>query len=433
MYKRWQLKNILKALETRRVVLIAGPRQCGKTTLAKTLIDPNVEYRTLDDVGMRMSATEDPHGFVKSSSKTLIIDEVQRSPDLLLAIKKEVDEDTRPGRFLLTGSANLMTIPTVKESLAGRIATLRLRPLSQGEIARKTPDFFDRAFNIDFPKPETKLDKELMIDTGLKGGFPEAMLLDDRERKIWHKDYIQTILNRDLNEIENIQRKDVMKNLVEILAAWSSKVLNISDIGSGLSVQRPTLVSYMNALESLYIFEKLSPWIKTDYDRVAKHEKYFITDSGLMASLLNWKKSNISFDGEKTGKLIETMVFNELAAQVEASRGRYTLYYYRDRQKREIDFLVENEDGNYLGIEVKSGSRISKSDFLPMEWFRNNLLKEKTFVGIVLYSGESILPFGDRMYGVPFGSLFFCMQSRYRSGTDLLEAGKIWKIMGSRS
>lgn len=406
MYKRWQVKNILKSLETRRVVLIAGPRQCGKTTLARTLISPNVEYRTLDDVGMRMSATEDPHGFVKSHSKTLIIDEVQRSPDLLLAIKKEVDEDTRPGRFLLTGSANLMTIPTVKESLAGRIATLRLRPLSHGEVANKTPDFFDRAFKIDFPKPERKLDKETMVNMGLKGGFPEAMMLDDSERIIWHKDYIQTILNRDLNEIENIQRKDVMKNLVEILAAWSSKVLNISNIGSGLSIQRSTLVSYMNALESLYIFEKLSPWSKTDYDRIAKHEKYFITDSGLMASLLNWKQSNIIFDGEKTGKLIETMVFNELSSQVEASRGRYTLCYYRDRQKREIDFLVENEEGNYLGIEVKSGSRISKNDFLPMEWFKNNLLKGNTFVGIVLYSGESTLSFGDKMYGVPFGNLF---------------------------
>lgn len=406
MYQRWQIKNILKSLETRRVVLIAGPRQCGKTTLAKTLIGPNVEYRTLDDVGMRMSAIEDPHGFVKSHSKTLIIDEVQRAPDLLLAIKKEVDEDTRPGRFLLTGSANLMTIPTVKESLAGRIATLRLRPLSRGEIENKTPDFFDRAFRMDFPKPEIKLDKEVMINMGLKGGFPEAIMLEDSERVIWHKDYIQTILNRDLYEIENIQRKDAMKNLVGILAAWSSKVLNISDIGSSLSVQRATLVSYMNALESLYIFEKLSPWNKTDYDRVAKHEKYFITDPGLMASLLNWKKNNIIFDGEKTGKLIETIVFNELSSQVEASRGRYTFCYYRDRQKREIDFLVENEEGNYLGIEVKSGSRISKNDFLPMEWFKNNLLKGKTFVGIVLYSGESPLSFGDRMYGIPFGSLF---------------------------
>lgn len=353
-----------------------------------------------------MSAIEDPHGFVKSHSKTLIIDEVQRAPDLLLAIKKEVDENTRPGQFLLTGSANLMTIPTVKESLAGRITTLRLRPLAHGEITNKIPDFIDRAFRMDCPPPQLKLSKEMMVNMGFKGGFPEAIMLDDSERILWHKDYIQTILSRDLNEIENIQRKDVIKNLVGILAAWSSKVLNISDIGSGLSVQRSTLVSYMNALESLYLFEKLSPWNKTDYDRIAKHEKYFITDSGLMASLLNWKKSSLIFDGEKTGKLIETMVFNELSSQVEVSRGKYTLCYYRDRQKREIDFLIENEEGNYLGIEVKSGSKISKNDFLPMEWFKNNLLKGKTFVGIVLYSGESPLSFGDRMYAVPFGSLF---------------------------
>lgn len=406
MYKRWQAKNILKALETRRVVLLAGPRQCGKTTLAKTLIGPNVEYRTLDDVGMREAAIEDPHGFVKTRAQTLIIDEVQRSPDLLLAIKKTVDEDTRPGQFLLTGSANLMTIPTVKESLAGRIATLRLRPLAHGEITDKKPDFLDRAFKKDFYTPEIKLNKEMILKLGLKGGFPEAMKLDNQERKNWHRDYIESILNRDLNEIANIQRKDVLRNLVEILTAWSSKFLNISAIGSGLSIQRPTLVSYMNALESLYIFEKVHAWNKTDYDRIAKHEKYFITDSGLMASLLNWKQNNIIFDGEKTGKLIETMVFNELSALVDASRGGYTLFHYRDRQKREIDFVIESEDGDYLGIEVKAGSRISKDDFLPMTWFKSNLVKEKTFVGIVLYSGDSVLSFGDDMYGVPYGNLF---------------------------
>lgn len=406
MYKRWQIKNIQKSLETRRVVLIAGPRQCGKTTLAKTLVGPNVEYRTLDDVGMREAAIEDPHGFVKTRVKTLIIDEVQRAPDLLLAIKKTVDEDTRPGQFLLTGSANLMTIPTVKESLAGRIATLRLRPLAHGEITGKVPDFLDRAFKIDFSTPEVKFDKEMIIKLGLRGGFPEAIELENQERRSWHKDYIESILHRDMKEIANIHRKDVMKSLVEILTAWSSKFLNISAIGSGLSVQRPTLVSYMNALESLYIFEKVSSWGKTDYDRIAKHEKYFITDSGLMASLLNWKQNNIIFDGEKTGKLIETMVFNELSAHVEASRGKYTLFHYRDRQKREIDFLIESEDGDYLGIEVKSGSRISKNDFLPMNWFKNNLVKGKSFIGIILYSGDSVLSFGKDMYGVPFGHLF---------------------------
>jgi len=406
LYPRWQKVTIEHLMSERRVLLLSGPRQCGKTTLARELESNETEYRTLDDGTLREAADNDPEGFIKRRTKTLIIDEVQRVPYLLSAIKKAVDEDTTTGQYLLTGSTNIQSLPTVRESLAGRIAKIRLRPLAQGEIERSASRFIDSSFKQSFSGSHTYYDRDALLEFAFRGGFPEPMHLQDRGRKRWHTDYVNAILERDLNEIARIHRKNAMRELVNTLAAWSGKFMDLSAIGSGLSIRRATIESYINALETLYMVERVYPWTNTDYARVGKQSKLFMVDSGLMTSLLSWKMDQVRFDSERSGKLFETFAFNEIMAQVDAGDGRYELFHYRDREKREIDFLVEREDNALLGIEIKAGSAVGKKDFNHMRWFQKNLAKSRTFIGIILYAGEFPASFGNNLWAVPFGALW---------------------------
>ena len=401
------MATIKQLMFERRVLLLSGVRQCGKTTLAHQLESEETEYRTLDDGTLREAAENDPQGFIKRSVKTLIIDEVQRVPPLLSAIKKAVDEDITSGQYLLTGSTNIQSLPTVSESLAGRIAKIRLRPLAQGEIQRTAPSFFDSAFNQSFSSGNTNYDRDAILEIAFRGGFPEPMLLQDRARKRWHTDYVNAILERDLKEIARIHRKNAMRELVHTLAAWSGKFMDLSAIGSGLSIQRSTIESYINALETLYLVERVYPWTKTDYARVGKQSKLFMVDSGLMTSLLSWKMDQVRLDSDRSGKLIETLAFNEIMAQIDAGDGRYELFHYRDREKREIDFLIEREDDGLLGIEIKAGSAVTKRDFTHLRWFQKNLAKKRLFIGIILYTGEHPASFGDNLWAVPIGLLWY--------------------------
>ena len=411
-YRRWQQDAIIKALKSRRVLVLAGSRQCGKTTLAKEIASVDAVYRTLDDATLLDAALSDPHGFVHHGDGLMIIDEVQKAPVLLQAIKQDVDVRQMPGRFLLTGSANIQALPGVTESLAGRVRKIRLRPLALGEIHRHSPNFLPDAFAGHFQPPVFTPEgdyslKDTYILNALRGGYPEVLRqTEEREARRWLQDYLEALLERDLKDILNIKRRDSMSLLVEVLAAWSSKFMDITGIGTSLSLSRPTIQSYINALEALYLVEQVRPWTKTDYERVNKQDKLFMTDTGLMAAILRWRFDKVQLDGEKNGKLLETFVFTQLAAQLEAQVEDYQLYHYRDREKREIDFIVENEDGDVLGIEVKAGSVVTKDSFKHLHWFRDNMAKHHPFVGVVLYTGEHVLPFGEGMWAVPMSVLW---------------------------
>lgn len=402
---RWQEVKIKESLKSRRVVILSGSRQCGKTTTSKQMVSKDSIYRTLDDVTLRKAAQSDANGFVKHSKGTMIIDEIQKVPELITAIKMVVDENTRYGQFLITGSVNIQTLPTVKESLAGRVKKVRLRPFTQGEILQNKPVFVDRLLNSDFID-NTIYDKEKTLEIIFRGGFPEAVFnKSTKERNSWYIDYTNTILEADLKDITNIKRQDSMKELISILASYSSKYIDKSDITSKLGISKITLDTYINVLEQTYLIDVLSPWLKSDYERVNKQSKYFMTDTGLMSSVLHWNYDNVFLDEDRSGKVFETFVYNELIAQVELYDNEYELYHYRDREKREIDFILESNN-KIFGIEVKSGSTVKNEHFKYLKWFKNNLVKDKEFTGIVLYTGQNIVPFGERLFAVPVNNLW---------------------------
>jgi predicted AAA+ superfamily ATPase len=407
-YKRWQVDTTQNALKNRRVVAISGARQTGKTTITMQINGNNGVFRNLDDASMLKAAMDDPKEFVKnlSDKTTMIIDEIQKAPSLIPEIKLAVDKNNRPGQYLITGSANIQTLARISDSLAGRIKHIRLRPLAAGEILGIKPAFLQCAFSGKFPMQIKGYGKRAIFELAFKGGYPEALRINEKGRREWHIDYLDSLITKDLMEIENVRRLDSVRDLLKIMAGWSSKYIDKNKITSSLEVARPTLETYLNALESLFILERVAPWVKTDYELVGKRSKIYMTDTGLMASLLKWKKEDLTLDSDRSGKLMETFVFQELAAQIDLDSD-YSLYQYRDAKKREIDFLVEKEGEGIIGIEVKASSSVSKSDFAPQIWFKENIIKGKTpFRGIILYTGENTLSFGDGMIAVPLAALW---------------------------
>ena len=403
-YKRWMQTTLTQALAKRRVVVISGARQCGKTTLSKQVAVDNAIFRSLDDATLLKAAIDDPNGFVKHFYNTMVIDEIQKAPDLLPAIKQIVDSDNRPGQFLLTGSADIKSLPQVSESLAGRIKNIRLRTLSHGEILGSKPKFMQMLFNNDFPGQIHGYDKKEILKIAFRGGYPETVDFSDIDRKDWYLDYVSTLLSRDLKIIANIKRQAALEEQMRILAAWSSKLIDIPSMCGKLSINRQTFESYVNALEALYLLDRVDPWCKTDYARVGRKSKIFITDTGIMASVLNWNLEEVYLNPERSGKMIETLVYNELAIQAEINGCR--IYHYRDRENREIDFIIEDSEGKIACIEIKSGSAVSKDDFKHILWFKNNIAKNQRVVSIILYSGENTVSFGNELMAVPIATIW---------------------------
>ncbi|MDR2268116.1 MAG: ATP-binding protein [Holosporaceae bacterium] len=438
-FKRWQENSLVESLKTSRVTILAGARQCGKTTIANQLASAaagDIDFRSLDDVAMLTSARADPHGFVHHNKRTLIIDEIQRAPDLLMAIKKEVDENPAHGRFLITGSADIQSLPTVSESLAGRVSKVLLHPLSQGEIAGSCPNFIEKALQQQFHCDG--ITKREALELAVKGGFPESVLSnrslsepnnfekflgadgaeDRRSRERydetrnafnWCNNYVTTLIEHDLRDISNIRRHGALKELIKVLAAWSSKFMDKAGITSALSITKPTFDSYFFLVQNMFLVDTLEPWLKTDYEYVSKKHKIFMSDTGLMAGILGWNLDQVEFDQDKCGKLMETFVHNQLVAEIDASSGNYSLYQYRDSEKREIDFIVQNRHNDILAIEVKSGSNVSSDSFKHIKWFREMNQKRgimKNFVGIVVYTGRNIAKFGNNLWAIPLDALW---------------------------
>ena len=405
MIERWQLQELVESMRYRRVIHITGARQSGKTTLASCAPLENVRRYTMDDDNIRDAAFDNPVEFTaRRNGETVVIDEVQKVPELLNAVKLHVDESTDRGQYLLTGSSSLEFMRKSADSLAGRMHTMRLRTLSLGEINGNAPTFLDKAFKRDFPELVKNSGKRDIIHLAFKGGFPEAMEFPDGIRREWFEDYVQTLIARDIKNVVQIRKVKALGDIVRWLLARSSKLWTMDDLCTSAQITKETAANYVGALEALYIIDKVPAWNKTDYDRIGKSPKYFAADTGLIANILDWGEEETFLNSDLSGKIVESWVYHELSAIADSCRSRYSISHYRDKNKREIDFLVTNARGELLGLEVKAGGRVRKDDFKHLRWFADNLAKG-AFTGIVLYAGENTLPFGEGLYAVPLAAL----------------------------
>lgn len=405
MYERFAKGRIEEALADTRVVLISGPRQSGKTTLATDIAAEEIPFFTLDDPTVLAAANDDPVGFLRGMDRA-VIDEIQRAPDLLLAIKTEVDRDKSPGRFLLTGSANLMTVPRVADSLAGRMEVIKLLPLSRSEILGSKSKFLDNAFSGSQPTVETTVLGDEFIETVLEGGYPEAITRKRWARKQdWYHSYVDAIVQRDVRDVAQIDQLAIMPKLLNMLAEHSGQLVNYSGIGSAVNLNHVTTQKYLRVFESLFIVQTLQPWFTNKLKRLTKSPKLHFLDAGLLAALRGISPETVRKNKMPFGAILETFVFSELQKVATWSEERCSFSHFRDKDKNEVDIVIENRRGEIVGIEVKSSATVSSDDFSGMRKLAG-ACGDRFVQGIVLYDHDQVVPFADNMFAAPLSCLW---------------------------
>lgn len=398
-------EHIAAAMADTPVVLVNGPRQCGKTTLVRTLTGPDRTYLTLDDDTTLNSVRADPTGFIRDIDEATI-DEVQRAPDLLRAIKRSVDEDRRPGRFLLTGSANILTIPTVAESLAGRMEIVTLLPLAQAEIRDSGSTFLNRAFTGQVAAPQVKALGKDLVEIVLIGGYPEMLgRSDPRRRSAWARDYIRAIVERDVRDITEIDKLEQMPQLLRALAQHAGQLTNFAQLAGQIHIDDKTARRYVGVLEQLFLVRRVEPWFRNRLKRLVKTSKLHFLDSGLLAVLVGATPERIARDRSLFGSLLETFVVSEILKLATWSDTVSTLHHYRDKDQVEVDVVLENDAGAIVGIEVKAAATVSAADFKGLRKIAE-IAGDDLRVGMVLYDGDKVLPFGERLFAAPLSCLW---------------------------
>jgi predicted AAA+ superfamily ATPase len=403
--KRFSAASVTLALKDTPAVMVIGPRQCGKTTLARELIDGERQYVTLDNETTRLAALADPTGMVRDLGRA-IIDEVQLAPELLRAIKESIDNDRRPGRFLLTGSANILTLPKVSESLAGRMEIVTLLPLSRAEIRAHRPTFLQNAFEGRLVRPAEKLLATDLVQAVLVGGYPEMLERERPQRRsAWARSYIRAVVQRDVREIAEVQKLEQVPRLLRVLAHSAAQLANFTQIGGQLGLDDKTTRAYVGILEQLFLIKRVEPWFSNRLSRLLKTPKLHFLDSGLLAALLGATPERIAANRAIFGPLLETFVMSEIMKQMGWLEDGYTLSHYRDKDKYEIDFVIESAAGEIIGVEVKAAATVGDSDFKGLRKLAD--ATGKAFrLGVVLYDGERSLPFGERLYAAPISCLW---------------------------
>ena len=405
MYQRFVETRAEEALSDTPVVLIVGPRRSGKTTLVRKLGEAGRTYITLDDPTTLDAARSDPVGFIRGLDRA-IIDEVQRAPDLLLAIKKTVDEDYRPGRFLLTGSANVLTLPRVADSLAGRMETLQMLPLAHAEVEGVTPSFLERLFKGKLQGHQAGITGDHLVKLVLLGGFPEAISREsERRRQDWARSYLTSVLTRDLRDIAEIEKLTELPKFVRLVAEHSGQLVNYSQFGSSINVSHKTGQRYVALLEQVFLVATLQPWYTNMLKRIAKTPKLHFLDSGLLATARGLSFDRVKANRSEFGALLESFVFSEVLKLMTGSDMRLTPYHFRDQQMHEVDIVLERDDGLIVGIEVKAAATVKSSDFAGLRTLAE-VCKERFAYGVVLYDSADVVPFGDRLSAVPLSCLW---------------------------
>ncbi|MCP3802508.1 ATP-binding protein [Allokutzneria sp. A3M-2-11 16] len=395
---------VLDALSDTRVVVVNGARQVGKSTLAEHVLRdwPNGIARFLDDAGTRSAAQEDPARFVVHDG-LMLIDEVQRVPDLWLAIKHLVDREPRPGRFLLTGSARLLGLAQLPDSLPGRSETIELWPLSQGEIEGAPDGFVDAAFAVGAAlraQPQ-ELRRKDYLTRAARGGYPEAVRRESaRRRERFFEGYLADLIARDVKQVADIRRSGDMRRLLSLLAAQTSGLLNVNRLAGNLNITAPTARDYVEILETIYLVRLIPAWAANVTTRAVATPKLIFLDTGLASYLSTGAASDCA-----AGNLIENFVLGEIARQLTWSRRVARLYHYRDRDQYEVDGVLEDNAGRIIGIEVKAAETVRTEDFRGLKLLQRRL-GSRFHAGFVLYCGTESLSFGDGLTCLPISALW---------------------------
>lgn len=405
VYERFVKHRAEEALSDTPVVLIVGPRRAGKTTLVRKMDENGRTYITLDDQTVLDAARADPTGFIRGLDRA-IIDEVQRAPDLLLAIKKTVDEDYRPGRFLLTGSANVLTLPRVADSLAGRMETIQMLPLARAEISGKPPTFLDRLFAGKLQGDKGAIVGDNLVQLVLLGGFPEAISREsERRRHDWARSYLTSVLSRDLRDIAEVEKLTELPKFVRLLAEHSGQLVNYSQFGSSINVSYKTGQRYVALLEQVFLVQTLRPWYTNALKRIAKTPKLHFLDSGLLATARGLTFERVRASRDMFGPLLESFVFSEILKLMTGSDMRLIPHHFRDQQMREVDIVLERDDGMIVGIEIKASATVKSGDFGGLRTLAE-ACGDRFAYGVVLYDNANVVPFGQRIAAAPLACLW---------------------------
>ncbi len=407
MYKRRLIPLVKEAQKDTPAIIISGARQTGKSTLSKRLIGPSfdAQYLSFDNSNTLSNAKLDPVGFIEGLQGPVVLDEIQRVPELFLTIKHAIDRNRKPGQFLLTGSANVLSLPKLGDSLTGRIQSFELWPLSQDEIEGNESNFLQNVFDEKPIRKIRHIKRNELLKRIFQGGYPEAITRKGERQEAWFESYIGTLLQRDIKDISDIHGTAKLPKLVSTIATRSATLLNLSDIANSTDIPYVTLNRYMEVLEATYLIQLVPAWSSNLGLRLVKAPKLLINDTGLLSSILGINKDRLFKDPNLFGSLLETFVGMELRKLISYSRERVSLFHYRTLSRHEVDFLLEKRNGDLIGIEVKASSSISHNDLKGLKNLAEST-KKRFKRGIVLYGGEEVLPLGERLIALPLSALW---------------------------
>jgi len=358
-------------------------------------------YVSFDNDVQRKSAQSDPLGFVDRLPEKVIIDEVQRVPELFTSLKSVVDQNRRPGRFLLTGSSNVLLVPKLSDSLAGRMAILRLHPFAQCERTGVPVDFLNRLFAADFPMQQVeRLRSDLAVRVA-GGGFPPALERSEgRLRNTWYRDYINTLVQRDIREIAHIRSLDTLSVLLRSAAARTAQLLNLTDLATAFQQSRITIGDYLTLLEHIFLIERLLPWHNNSANRLIKTPKLHLGDTGLACGLLGFSAEVLDEDRTRLGPLLETFVYQELRRLASWHEHHHEFFHFRNRDGAEVDIVIERGAHQIAGVEVKAAASVTAGDFKGLRKLKE-ICGDRFMGGVVLYDGEYSVSFGPKLYAIP--------------------------------
>ncbi len=402
--------KILDALKDTPVVFLNGARQTGKSTLVQWISKHKypAQYISLDDLNILSTIKESPQTFLNSIRGPVIIDEVQKAPELFPVIKLLVDRNRKPGRFILTGSANVLLLPKISESLAGRIEILTLWPLAQSEIESEPENLIDNIFSAGWMEnfATIEYDREEILRRVCTGGYPEALLRKSKERlQAWFNSYLLTIIQRDIRELAHINGLTALPNLISLLAARATSLFNFSDFSRVTGIPQSTLKRYLSLFEMTFLLLKIRAWPPNLGKRLLKTPKIILNDTGLLCYLLHLDANELKPPNPFIGPVFENFVIMELMKEISWSKIRPQLYHFRTASGIEVDAILENHKNQVVGIEIKSKSVLTKSDAKGLAYLKETL-KDKFLKGIIFYTGDHVLPMGEKIFAVPIAAIW---------------------------